>query len=116
MGRKPTGKKAMTDAERQRKRRKKLRKEKLALGAKAEKEKARLKEAEGYMPMPPGVTWWRKVRVGGAEILQPLTQPLPGVYWHELRDEDLNFLITAAQSELDRRVVVSRLAAAGEAG
>ncbi|HJZ89692.1 MAG TPA: hypothetical protein VKE40_02395 [Gemmataceae bacterium] len=67
MGRKPVGKKAMTDAERQRRRRKRLRKEKLKLGKKALREQERLKAAEEYIPTPPGVTYFRELVVQTAE-------------------------------------------------
>jgi hypothetical protein len=103
MGRKPIGRKAMTAAERQRRRREKLRKEKLKLGRKAERERKRLKAAEDYIPAPPGITYWVKVQVGGREIWQPKTHPLPSMYWHELRDEDLRSLIEQATRELDYR-------------
>jgi hypothetical protein len=100
MGRKPVGKKAMTDTERQRRRRKKVRKEKLKLGAKAEKEKKRLKSADDYIPTPPGITYWYRVEVGGRTIWAPTTQPLAGMKWGELRDEDLRSLIERASHEL----------------
>jgi hypothetical protein len=103
MGRKPAGKKAMSAAERQRRRRKKLRKEKLKLGWKAENEKKRLAAAKTYIPMPPGVTYWEKVQVEGKTIFSPKTQPLPSMYWSELRDEDLHCVIEQAQKELARR-------------
>jgi hypothetical protein len=103
MGRKPIGRKAMTATERQRRRRKRLRKEKLKAGKKAERERRLLKEAEDYIPTPPGLTYWVKVQVSGREILQPTTQPLAAMRWRELRDEDLQSLIEQARRELDRR-------------
>jgi hypothetical protein len=103
MGRKPVNRKAMTDAERQRRRRKRLRAEKLKLGRQAEKERCLLKAAEDYIPMPPGITYWVRVRVGDRDVLQPTTHPLPSVSWHELRDEDLYSLIDQARRELERR-------------
>jgi hypothetical protein len=93
----------MTPAERQRRRRKRLRKEQLKLGRKAERERRRLKEAKRYIPMPPGLTYWVKVRVGDREILQPTTVPLPSAHWHEFRDEDLRYLMERARRELERR-------------
>jgi hypothetical protein len=63
MARPPIGKRATTPAERQRRRRKRLRKEKLALGWRAENERRRLKKAETYIPMPPGITYWREIEV-----------------------------------------------------
>src|ERR1700756_3776800 len=83
MGRKPIGKKAMTDAQRQESRRKRLRKEKLKLGAKAEKEKKRLKNGDNYIPTPPGITYYVKVRVEGRDLWAPTTQPLASMKWDE---------------------------------
>jgi hypothetical protein len=103
MGRKPVGKKAMTDAERQRRRRKKARKEKLKLGKKAERERKRLKQAETYLPTPPGISYWVRVCVEGREVWTPKTQPLASVKWAELRDEDLRSLIKQAGRELECR-------------
>jgi hypothetical protein len=103
MGRKPVGKKAMTDAERQRRRRKKLRKEKLKLGRKAEKERKRLEAAKKYIPVPPGITYWVEVEVNGRKLWQPKTQPLPSMRWEELREEDLRYLIERAREELECR-------------
>jgi hypothetical protein len=103
MGRKPVGKKAMTDAERQRRRRKKARKEKLKLGKKAEKEKKRLKNADDYIPTPPGITYWYRVQVGERTLWAPTTQPLASVKWGELREEDLRCLIEMAGRELECR-------------
>jgi hypothetical protein len=108
MGRKPIGKKAMTAAERQRRRRARLRKEKLKLGCKAEKERKHLKAAERYIPTPPGITHWIKVRVGDREVWSPTTQPLPSMRWDQLRDEDLRSLIEQAQMELNRRAGVGK--------
>jgi hypothetical protein len=47
------------------------------------------------------------VRVGDRELLQPKTQPLPSMYWHELRDEDLHSLIEQANKELARRAAAA---------
>lgn len=94
----------MTAAERQRRRRKRFRKEKLKLGRKAERERHLLEAAERYIPIPPGITYWFKVRLAdGREIWQPTTQPLPSLRWYELRDEDLHALVERAGRELEGR-------------
>lgn len=93
----------MTPAGRQRRRRERLRKEQLKLGRKAERERKRLKAAKSYIPSPPGVTYWVKVRVGDQEIMQPTTLPLPSMRWRELSNEDLLSLLEQVCQEIERR-------------
>jgi hypothetical protein len=114
MPRPPIGKRAMTPAERQRRRRKKLRKEKLALGSRAENERRRLKAAETYMLMPPGITYWREVEVltadGPRKILTPTTKPLPSLQVSDLDDSDVIQLLR----QLTRAAIARGLLKPGE--
>ena len=75
MGRKPIGKRAMTDAERQRKRRQRLRRERAA-----NEKRAKRRAKATTIPSPPGITYWREVLVQTAEgekaIIAPTTRPL----------------------------------------
>jgi hypothetical protein len=107
MGRSPIGTKAMTAAERQRRRRKRLRKEKLKLGRKAERERRLLKAAEAYIPVPPGITYWRQVPVqtaaGEREIWASTTRPLSAVHWGHLSGADLDALGDHLRREVERR-------------
>jgi hypothetical protein len=111
MPRQPLGKRAMAPAERQQKRRKRLRKEKLATGHKAEKQRRLLKAAADFMPMPPGITYWRKVTVTTPELERevwtPTTQPLAAIDMHDglsvLADEDISRLLQALLEEAAKR-------------
>lgn len=120
MGRKPIGKRPMTDAERQQRRRKKLRKAKLKLGKKAIREKKLAAAANEYIPTPPGITYWRRVKVqtvaGERIIWQPTTRPLASVNWSELTEDDLATLAEHLESEKKRRQKGSGLAVGGGVG
>jgi hypothetical protein len=115
MARPPIGKKAMTPAERQRRRRKRLKKEKAALGCRAENQRRRLKAAKTYMPMPPGITYWRTVKVKTAdgqviETAVPLTKLLPSLEVGELDNAD----IIALLRQLTRAAIARGLLTPGE--
>ena len=109
MGRKPVGKKAMTDAQRQARRRKKLRKAQLKLGGtilQQEKQKKKLKAAKAtdYIPVPPGITYWRQIKCAcGGWYWQPKTQPLPAMNWEELSEEELSEVAAKAIYALKMR-------------
>ncbi|OAI51860.1 hypothetical protein AYO44_16875 [Planctomycetaceae bacterium SCGC AG-212-F19] len=107
MGRKPKGRKAMTDAERQRRRRKRLRSEKLKLGRKAERQKKWLKTAGDYIPTPPGITYWEKVTIrttdGERTLWQPKTRPAAAVEWNDAEDTDVLAVLEATLQEARRR-------------
>jgi hypothetical protein len=108
MARKPIGKVAMTPAERQRRRRKRLKAEQLKTATKAERQRKRLKNAAGYIPTPPGITYWHKVVVvtpeGEKECWAPTTQPYPSVDLHEfVEDGDIKALLRALAREANRR-------------
>ncbi len=95
MGRKPIGKKPMTPAERQRRHRKRLKTTRSAEVRKKLAAKARDNRAMLYVPMPPGITVWRKVRIKAGEeveIWQPKTRPLAAVR-DDLTDDDLLALL-----------------------
>ena len=66
MGRKPVGKRAMTPAERQARRRKRLRKEHSVEVRRRKRLMREEKIALAHKPMPPGITYYRKVAVSGA--------------------------------------------------
>ena len=107
MARKPIGKAAMTPAERQRRRRKRLKAEQLKTATAAERRRRRLKNAAAYIPMPPGVTYWRKVAVvtpeGEREVLAPTTQPYPSLALADFEDAEVVVLLRALAREADRR-------------
>ena len=96
MGRKPVGKRAMTPAERQARRRKRLRKERSVEVRRRKRLMREEKIALAHIPMPPGVTYYRKVTVltdeGEQEVLVPETRPLAACSSH-LEDEDVQSLI-----------------------
>ncbi len=96
MGRKPIGKKPMTPAERQRRHRKRLKTKRSTEVRKKLAAKARDERALLYVPMPPGVTVWRKVRIKAREevkIWQPTTRPLAAIQVDGLEDDDLLALL-----------------------
>lgn len=98
MGRPPLRKKGpMTAAERQRRRRARLKREKLKLGMKAERKKRLLKKAETYIPIPPGITYWRPVTIettnGPMQTTVPVTRPLASLPWQDLEDADVVALL-----------------------
>ena len=105
MGRPPIRKRAMTDAERQQRRRKKLRRERSDEIKKKHRAIARDKQAESYIPMPPGITHWETVVVqtaeGEREIFAPKTRPLAA--FNSLEDVDIEALLKQLQAELERR-------------
>jgi hypothetical protein len=107
MARKPIGKVAMTPAERQRRRRKRLKAEQLKTATKAERKRQRIKNSSAYIPMPPGVTYWRKVTVvtpeGEREILAPTTQPYPSLCLADFEDAEIVVLLRALAREANRR-------------
>ena len=75
------GKKPMTAAQRQRRRRAKLRKAERTEHERAGAARARFEGDKRYIPMPPGITLWRKIRVRGetggfVETWKPDTKPL----------------------------------------
>jgi hypothetical protein len=80
MGRPPIGKRAMTAAERQRRRHKRLRKERSDDWRRRERLMRRAKNADAFIPMPPGITYWSQVAIQpsdvGRLIWQPRTKPL----------------------------------------
>ena len=96
MGRPPIKKTAMTAAERQRRRRARLRREQGAAVTKAKRAKARDNAQANYMPMPPGLTYWRKVKVqtaeGEQEIWHPTTRPIATLP-DDLSDDDIRSLL-----------------------
>jgi len=93
MGRKPIGKRAMTPAQRQRRRRKKLRANLSSELRRLERNKRRAEALKEWLPVPPGITYWRTVQVErGGEILQPITRPL-AVCQRELDDDEVLALI-----------------------
>ena len=97
----------MTAAERQKKRRRKLQKEQGAERSRKERLKARQKAAEDYVPMPPGITYWRRTLVvkadgtrgpgvppeGDVYMLQPETRPLAACESDLLDDDDIRALL-----------------------
>ncbi len=98
MGRPSIRKKGpMTAAERQQRHRARLKREKLKLGAKAVRQRQRLKMAEEYVPMPPGITYWRPVTIetanGPIETTVPVTRPLASLPWADLENADIVALI-----------------------
>jgi hypothetical protein len=112
MGRKPVGKKAMTDAQRQQRHRARTKVRLVAKGAKwdkAERRKRRLaKLGEQIVPAPPGITYWREVAVTGPEgeakmIWTPVTQPAASVMLHELSNGEIEGLLYLLEHEQERR-------------
>jgi hypothetical protein len=106
MPRPPIGKKAMTPAERQRRRRKKLRKEQSNDWRCRERLMLREKKARNYIPMPPGITFWRKVEVQTAEgpdtIFTPTTRPLAKCET-DLDDDEIVALLTQLRDLAEKR-------------
>jgi hypothetical protein len=119
-GRPPLGKQAMTAAERQRRRRKKLAKQKSSNQAKALRAIARQKNADSYMPVPPGITFWRraKVRLDDGCIMEtslPIQKPLASCET-TLDDDDVLALIRRLGAVAKRRGILSKAKAALESG
>lgn len=107
MGRPPILKRgAMTAAERQRRRRRRLKKEQRERVGKATAARHRDEQAEKYIPYPPGITYWEKVRVqtaeGEREIFPPTTKPLAACR-RDLDDNDIAALLDGLHKEMDRR-------------
>ncbi len=96
----------MTDAERQHRRRKKLRRERSDELKKKYRAIARDKQAENYMPYPPGITYWKTVVVqttdGEREIFAPKTRPLAACST-DLEDDDILSLLFRLRKEAKRR-------------
>jgi hypothetical protein len=97
MGRPPIGKKPMSAAERQRRRLKRIARAASAEVRKAKAARARDKAALAYMPMPPGITYWRKVTVADPdgnprEIWSADTKPLAAIEG-SLDDDDVLALL-----------------------
>jgi hypothetical protein len=93
------GARAMTAAERQARRRKRLRKERDAEWKRKERLRRREKNARDYIPTPPGVTYWRQVRVVTPEgeerdVWAPRTRPLAACR-NDLEDDDVRALLFA---------------------
>ena len=107
MSRKSLYQKPMTPAERQRRHRAKTKRELLKLGSKAERQRRLAKAAEQYIPMPPGVTYWREVTVvtpeGERTVWNPHTQPLAAVMAGKLSAAEIVGLIQLLQHEQERR-------------
>ncbi len=85
MGRPPVGKKAMTPAERQRRRRKNLKRAERSERERAAIARARYESDKAYIPYPPGVHYWERLRVtteSGAivEIWSPKRKPLAAIH------------------------------------
>jgi hypothetical protein len=107
MPRPPIGKKAMTPAERQRKRRKRLKKERSAEWHHRERQRKRRAAAETHAPMPPGIYYWRAVRVRAedgevVEIRQPHAAPLAAVR-DDLTDDEVLALLDELHGIAQRR-------------
>jgi hypothetical protein len=95
MPRNPIGKQAMTDAERQARRRRKLQQKADAALTRRERLRKREQNAKDFQPMPPGITYWRRVTLRvdrDAEVWQPLTRPLPACD-NALEDDEVVTLI-----------------------
>jgi hypothetical protein len=96
MARPPIGKRAMTPAERQRRRRKKLRRHQSAEVQQQLRRKRRDEHAKKYMPMPPGITYWRTAEIltadGPREIRTPATKPLAACE-QDLEDDEVMSLL-----------------------
>jgi hypothetical protein len=97
---------AQTAAERQKRHRAKIRRQQLADGKRdlSEERRKRLAErGQGYIPAPPGITYWREVTVvtpqGERKIRAPVTQPLASIATSDLRDADIAALIYVLQRE-----------------
>lgn len=58
-----------------------------------------------YIPIPPGITYWKPVEVAGAKVLQPETRPLAVCDWSDLSDDDLRYLITKATQVAGARCI-----------
>ncbi len=106
MGRKPIGKLAMTAAQRQRKRRRKLKGKRSAELRAKDAARRREKMLEGYIPSPPGITYWKHVEIRpehvGRQICQPATRPLASCQ-NELSNEDVIALIQRLYRQCQRR-------------
>jgi hypothetical protein len=81
------------------------------LGWRAEDERRRLKAADTNMPMPPGITYWRTVKVKTAdgqviETAVPLTKPLRSLEVGELVDGDIINPVATADARRDRARVL----------
>ncbi len=107
MGRPPIGKKPMTAAERQRRRRKKLKKAEKTEHQKAAAARARYEKEKQYMPMPPGIYFWKEVKVRAADdkivnIWRPHRRPLAAC-GDVLEDEDILALLDQLHGEARER-------------
>jgi hypothetical protein len=97
---------ALTPAERQKRHRAKIRRQEHALGKQAfieDKRKRLAALGQGYIPAPPGITYWRRMTVitpqGERKVYAPVTQPLASIATAELRDVDIAALIHVLQRE-----------------
>lgn len=121
MGRQPIGKAAMTAAERQRRRRRKLRQGRRFEIDKKHRAMAREREAERYIPTPPGITHWEHVPTVTADgsrrkVWAPVTKPLATCAANLDDDDVLVLLVSLAQVAVDRGIDPEEwVARAGEA-
>jgi hypothetical protein len=95
----------MTPAERQQRRRARLRREQAAIVVDAKRLRARDKTRAAYMPMPPGITYWRTVIVqtaaGEQTVYTPTMRP-PASCDADLTDQEVLDML-AQLGELARR-------------
>jgi hypothetical protein len=86
---------AMTAAERQKRHRKRNRKQRTDEVVRMERFMRREENAKNYIPSPPGITYWRKVRFRPNEEVEemlPTTRPLAQCD-HDLDDEEVLALL-----------------------
>jgi hypothetical protein len=119
-GRPPIGKKAMSAAERQRRRRKKQAGEKSAAVKKALRGIAKQKTAARYIPMPPGITYWRYCEVRLADgtlkkVAAPETKPLAACDT-DLDEDDILALIRRLGTMAKQRGLIDSARTALEQG
>jgi hypothetical protein len=105
----------MTPAERQKRRRARLRKERTAEVKRSERLRYRAKAAASYIPMPPGITYWRRVTVvtpdGERQVWAPTARPLAACD-NNLDDDDVRALLFALHKIAAKRGIDVATAAA----
>lgn len=101
----------MSAAERQRRRRERLRKEQDKAVAAGKRAMAADKARANYIPMPPGITYWRKVVVqtaeGEREVWTPETRPVATLDAVDLSDDDVMALLVKLRAVAVARGLIS---------
>jgi len=99
----------MTAAQRQKRRRARLKREASAGITSAKRAKAKAKAHATYIPMPPGITYWEKVRVqtaeGEREVHTPKSRPLAACH-SDLTDDDVLQLMAQLRGLADKRGLI----------